>query len=1715
MRKTLKKVLTAVLTLSMTFSSLIMLNPVSAEEATAYTIYPTPHEVVYGNDNFLISNDVNVVYGDAIDSFTRDHVVDVLNILDKTNTVGEAIDTSKTNLIVGVYNSDDYVDRYFKENALIDSEDLFTKYDSYILSINDGVIAVLGKDTDAAFHGVTSIKHIFTQVKDNNILNLKINDYADIKSRGFIEGYYGNPWSNEDRADLMTFGGDYKLNQYIYAPKDDPKHNKQWRSMYTDEELAGIARLAEAGNQSKCYYVYALHPFMANSFRFDTDDNYNEDLNVIKTKFEQLMSVGVKQFSILADDAPEPVGGGTSYIRLMTDLTNWLIEKQATVEGLKVDMTFCPANYYGNGLGLSSLKGMPDTVSIIQTGGQIWGSTNSTFLNNFNNSMGTAPFMWINWPCSDNTKDGLIMGGATRFLIPGADPEKMKGIVLNPMQQSEPSKHGIFANADYSWNIWEDASDYDKVWHDAFNYIDHGTIYDTPASIAYRELGKHMMNSNTGIPESVELAPKLTQFMSDLNAGNDIIAKADDLIAEFKLLQDSANIYRNNTGNERTRDQIIYWLDCWQETTEAVINYLNAAKALQNEEDSNVIWDYFAAGQAAFDESRTHGFHYVDHTEYAKVGRQHIYPFMQNLDNVISERVSSIVNPGQQSVRYITNRTDTPTGSENNVLDNNASTEVVYKTPNSITAGTYVGISYTKGIDIDSVTFRLGQSGNLNDTFLKAKVQYTIDGKEWLDVNGEEYDLPQEINLTDLNLENVKGIRMIATADKTNTWLGVRDIVVNGQGVGESSSDKYNASVIKIARYGIYSTYTTANLIDDDDSTFTWFNQDSKVDDYVGLDLGSVLPLGKVRFVMGNSGNDYWNKYDLEYSEDGINYTVFASYNQNVEKKIVEEDLTGIKARYVRVRNTQDKGVWLKMSDFRVSKPNDTFVDTNNEDLKEIATTIETSSVSIAPVSSITLNTNEYIGVILPRIRDLANIDLQLVDGDDLTLQVSKNYIDWVDVDPESTDLPDGRYVRLINKTGEAVTFDITKFEVNSNELSGPYLLDSDIGINSSWGVAEDCRDNGAAFDGKMDTITEFADLPQEGQYIIYDLGQERTINKLEMYCQDTAVNYLRDADILISNDLENWTKVITIGDGIENENDANVTCLNSDAGYKASSTYPNKVYVEGTADNVKARYIKILITATNNNRAVVFNEIVINNGEYVPVTNDPTFNASVIEKQGFAPQNMFDGNLATEYRPDTTEAGYITYTLSEKLDVTKINIIQKGNISNAKVLVLVDGENGREWVQVGTLSKSLNEVYLPFWKSIYELKFEWEANSVPVITEVIMMNSSDLLPNRNDLQSYIDGLDIVEDQYTTESYQEFVQKLADANVVLANNNSTQKELDKALTDLQGAVNNLVPVEPVETNKTALQIAVETANVLKEQGALENVVPAVVAEFEAALAEAETILADETADQLTIDASFTRLSTAIHMLEFLKGDKTALGELIAEAEKYEEGNYTTDSWANFQEALDAAKDVMNNENALEEEVVEALNNLTQGIGQLVVRADKSLLQNLYDMVNGLDTSKYIATTVEGLTAPMAEALTVLENADATQEEVDAAYEALMRAYLNLRLKPSKDLLQDLINKVNGLNSANYSANTWAVVASEVLNAKAVLENPEASEAEVKAAEIALTKALAGLEAKPVETVKPGDTTVSVKTGDDNVIGTTVALMTLSLAGYYISKKRKS
>ena len=92
------------------------------------------------------------------------------------------------------------------------------------------------------------------------------------------------------------------------------------------------------------------------------------------------------------------------------------------------------------------------------------GEVTNNFTSSFTNTAGRGPYMWINWPCTDNSKKHLIMGGYTTFLHPGVDPSKIQGIVLNPMQQSEPSKVAIFGNACYSWNIWQTEEEANKCY---------------------------------------------------------------------------------------------------------------------------------------------------------------------------------------------------------------------------------------------------------------------------------------------------------------------------------------------------------------------------------------------------------------------------------------------------------------------------------------------------------------------------------------------------------------------------------------------------------------------------------------------------------------------------------------------------------------------------------------------------------------------------------------------------------------------------------------------------------------------------------------------------------------------------------------------------------------------------------------------------------------------------------------------------------------------------------------------------------------------------------------------------------------------------------------------------------------------------------------------------------------------------------------------------
>ena len=1645
-----------------------------------YEIYPVPQHSEYKESSFSVGDNVNVIFESGVDIYTRNRLTEILKNQNITFQVSNDMVEGKTNVLIGINDSGELVDNYF--NSEVPHEETFfdEKTDAHLVYSNDGVIGVLGEDADSAFYGVTTLKHVFNQLDNNEIKEFRIDDYADVAYRGFIEGYYGNPWSNEDRAALMTYGGDYKLNQYIFAPKDDPYHNSKWRELYPEEKLEGIKKLAAAGEASKTRYVYALHPFMNNAIRFDTDENYQEDLNIIKAKFTQLLESGVRQFGILADDASVPPQGASSYVRLLNDLTEWLREQQKTYTDLKDDIIFCPNDYMGSGASeqLKEVNKAGDNVSIVMTGGRIWGEVSQEFATNFKNNIasegyeGRAPYFWINWPCSDNSKKHLIMGGNDTFLHPGVQAESVKGIVLNPMQQAEANKSALFAVADYSWNIWDNKEQANQNWQDSFKYMDHGTAEETESSTALREISKHMINQNmdsrvTALQESVELAPKLNAFKEKYESGANIKEDAEELIQEFTKLREAAAYYKENPGNTRTRDQIIYWLNCWEDTTNAAINYLKSAIAVE-EGNKEEIWNCYSEAQAAFEQSKTYGFHYVDHTEYAEVGVQHIVPFIKFMGESLSGVVSSIVNPNKVITTFITNRKDSPTGNTTNAFDNNAATEIVYKSPNKIEEGTFVGVKYNKKVKVNTIEFLMGAKANLNDTMAKAKIQYTEDGKTWVDLNDEIYTSPQEIRVDNLDLE-VQGIRLIATEAKENTWLGVRDISVNKT----ASQDEINTTIIKTPEWSIYNNGNEANLTDGNDSSSIWYvthkpGDITRVGDYVGVDLGKVINVGKVHLAVGAGDGDKWTKYKLEYSSDNINWTTFKEYEGTDNgKDIIDEDFAGIEARYVRITNMKEEHKWVKFSEIKVepckSLPSTDNIYTNtNNDIKSV---YESDALTkLVAKENITLNEGEYIGIKLDRIKDLKDIDLDVSNMEGLTLQTSLNGMEWINVTKKST-LEDARYIRII--ADKTIIFNLNKLEVTSNEVYEPSLVSAYAGTYGD-NVAK------LAFDGNLNTYAQFNAVPRKGNTIVYDLGQTIDVNNLKYLVLDTEKDHIRDAKIQLSLDGKEWTDAIVIGDGKKDEGGADAKP--QDNGYIHGSLSNGKVpishaYMDSGKINVSARYLRVEFTADYDHRWTVINEFLINDGEYIPTVNDPTFISDPIEIKGFSPLNIMDGDLTTFYKPNTKDgeikSGSLTYRLSENTDVKKINIVQSGSsISNAKVMVRTGYNKDGEpiWNQIGELNKSLNEIVNTKYDNIFEIKIEWEGTA-PTIYELITLNDYEV-PNISELEELIASSNYAKDDYTANSWNVYNEALESAKNIIENIDGTsQEDINNAKENLINAITGLVNIS--ELNKVianandiingGVQYTEETLNVLKE-----------------AIANGTKLLENDAATTEEVKAAVEAIEKSI---DGLIEDESNLSNKHLQIAVEEALKITDEELSNiapavveeFKAALEEAQAILANKEATQEEVNKSFDRLSKVMQMLSFeKGNKEYLIQLVERINSLNSNDYIVSTWDKLQVVLLKANNVIADQNAMEEEVSKTYDELLRAFLELRLKPSKDKLQDLINKAESLDSSKYTKESWSVLERKLKVAKDVLADENSTEKEISEAAKGLEDAIDGL-----------------------------------------------
>ncbi len=364
------------------------------------------------------------------------------------------------------------------------------------------------------------------------------------------------------------------------------------------------------------------------------------------------MQVGMRRFGILADDS----GGasGANLRKMMNDMVEWLYTMQESYPDLDTNIVFCPQDYMYTDTAMlrEFCNGLKDEVLVAMTGGAIWGTVRNEFMDNFHNATGCYPYMWVNWPCNDNTKTSVIMGGHNYILQKDLDGRKCRGIILNSIQESEASKVGIFTGMDYAWNIWQTEDEGDQAWEDCFKYIDHMTPIETEESNALREVARHMITQAPNQPqvkfdESLNIKDQITTFTEKVKDNSVNTTDINALRVEFEKINSAAKIYLDpdRNTNKRTAAQMTPFISCLRDMTQADLYLMDALEAVLIG-DGGMAYDKFSEAQMIYEKSKTYGFSYYGQgTIYAQAARKYITPFTNDMLEYVSQEVKNMIDP--------------------------------------------------------------------------------------------------------------------------------------------------------------------------------------------------------------------------------------------------------------------------------------------------------------------------------------------------------------------------------------------------------------------------------------------------------------------------------------------------------------------------------------------------------------------------------------------------------------------------------------------------------------------------------------------------------------------------------------------------------------------------------------------------------------------------------------------------------------------------------------------------------------------------------------------------------------------------------------------------------------------------------------------------------------------------------------------------------------
>lgn len=377
--------------------------------------------------------------------------------------------------------------------------------------------------------------------------------------RGVIEGFYGTPWTEAQRLDMVESIGRWGMTTFIYSPKDDYLLRDGWAEPFDDAALQKLRRLLETCEASGVSLAVAVSPGLSMKY---SDASHR---SALEAKLLSLVDAGVRSLGLFFDDIPGALQWPedlSSYSSLAQAHASLVTEMWSSVHGRgATHFMVCPTAYWGNpdDPHLKELcQAIDGDIDVFWTGRSICSATLDVCdAKAFVKATGRPPLYWDNFPVNDVAmKHELHIGPYER-----REPELgsiSRGIVVNAMEYAESSKIPLFTIAEFLADPF--SYDAEASWHKALAEV-AGDEEDLVALTAFAENSR---SSCLSLSDAVPLTDALSELSFSLVSGDyDKGAQSIRAIAEA-YTQAAARLLHQPLHNPALLPEMRTWFEAFE-----------------------------------------------------------------------------------------------------------------------------------------------------------------------------------------------------------------------------------------------------------------------------------------------------------------------------------------------------------------------------------------------------------------------------------------------------------------------------------------------------------------------------------------------------------------------------------------------------------------------------------------------------------------------------------------------------------------------------------------------------------------------------------------------------------------------------------------------------------------------------------------------------------------------------------------------------------------------------------------------------------------------------------------------------------------------------------------------------------------------------------------------------------------------------------------------